>query len=252
MLDFVNPGGSVIFNGDDDKLSAYVPENGTRPVYFGLGENCSFRAENIVNRGLKGTDAEFVTPVSRFSAHINIPGSHMVHSALAGIAVGYALGMNDTQIAAGIQANVPIAGRNNLIETKDFMIIDDCYNANPVSTKASLDVLACADTRTVAILGDMFELGEKEKEMHYEVGRHAAEDQIDVLVCIGGLSQETARGAEEAASENTDAGIQVCRYETKADFYLDMKKILQGGDTILVKASHGMEFSEIIEKLQNF
>ena len=83
----------------------------------------------------------------------------MVLNALAGIAAGYALGMNDEEIKAGIEALVPLAGRNNLIETDSLTIIDDCYNANPASTKASLDVLAKADTRQIAVLGDMFDWG---------------------------------------------------------------------------------------------
>lgn len=87
----------------------------------------------------------------------------MVLNALAGIAAGYALGMNDEEIKAGIEALVPLAGRNNLIETDSLTIIDDCYNANPASTKASLDVLAKADTRQIAVLGDMFELGADRK-----------------------------------------------------------------------------------------
>ena len=79
----------------------------------------------------------------------------MIYNALAGVAVGYALGMNNDEIARGIEKLVPIAGRNNLIEAKHYTIIDDCYNANPASMKSSLDVLAYADTRKVAILGDM-------------------------------------------------------------------------------------------------
>ena len=80
----------------------------------------------------------------------------MVYNALAATAAGYALGMTDSEIAQGIKANVPIAGRNNLIEGAHYTVIDDCYNANPASMKSSLDVLAYADTRTVAVLGDMF------------------------------------------------------------------------------------------------
>ena len=86
----------------------------------------------------------------------------MIYNALAGVAVGYALGMNNDEIARGIEKLVPIAGRNNLIEAKHYTIIDDCYNANPASMKSSLDVLAYADTRKVAILGDMGELGADE------------------------------------------------------------------------------------------
>ena len=133
-----------------------------------------------------------------------------------------------------------------MIETEKFLIIDDCYNANPISTKSSLDVLATADTRKVAILGDMFELGENEKELHYNVGRHAAQKEIDVCICIGNLSQETARGATSCSN------CQVKHFETKKDFLAQAGALLKTGDTILVKASHGMEFPEILEKLQKY
>ena len=78
MFDYMNPNGTIILNGDDDKLREFTPQNGITPVYFGLDPSCPFHADHIVSRGLKGTDAEFITPKSRFQAHINIPGSHMV------------------------------------------------------------------------------------------------------------------------------------------------------------------------------
>ena len=246
MFKYMNPEGTIILNGDDDKLRGFVPENGVSPVYFGLDPSCPYHAEKTENKGLRGTDAEFVPPDSRFRAHISIPGGHMVYNALAGIAVGTALGMTPDEMARGIEALVPIAGRNNLIETERWSIIDDCYNANPASMKSSLDVLACADTRTVAILGDMFELGASEKEMHYEVGAYAAEKGISVLICIGGLSAETARGARESADS---AAMEILHYSTKEDFFKEMNDVLKKDDTILVKASHGMEFTEIVNFL---
>lgn len=256
MIDYMNPKGTVIMNGDDDKLRGFKPQNGLVPVYFGLESSWPYHAEQITSRGLKGTDAHFVTPSSSFDAHISIPGSHMVYNALAATAVGYALNMSDKEIAAGIRANVPISGRNNLIEGTHYTVIDDCYNANPASMKSSLDVLAYADTRTVAILGDMFELGPKEKEMHYNVGRHAAEKGINVLICIGNLSAEIARGAEKAAVSRTvqadasaTANMEIHHYASKSDFFEDAGNVLRDGDTILVKASHGMEFPEIVNRL---
>ena len=179
----------------------------------------------------------------------------MVYNALAAVAVGYALGLTDEEIAQGIASNVPIAGRNNLIEGKCYTVIDDCYNANPASMKSSLDVLAYADTRTAAVLGDMFELGADEKKMHYNVGVHAAEKGIDVLICIGALSAEIARGAREtvnsteAENGTPSAGMEIHHYKTKAEFFEDAENVLREGDTILVKASHGMEFPEIVERL---
>lgn len=245
MFQYMNPDGTIIFNGDDDKLITYSPENGITPIYFGLGENSSYRAEQIANNGLRGTNATFVTPKSRFSAHISIPGEHMVHNALAGIAVGYALGMSDAEIKAGIEALIPLAGRNHLIETNTYTIIDDCYNANPISMKASIDVLSKADTRTVAILGDMGELGAKEKEMHYDVGQHTATAGIHVLICIGTLSEELARGAKE-----TGCNIQIYHYPDQEHFFAEMSSILEKDDTILVKASHAMAFEKIVKKLE--
>ncbi len=245
MFQYMNPDGTIIFNGDDDKLITYSPENGITPIYFGLGENSSYRAEQIANNGLRGTNATFVTPKSRFSAHISIPGEHMVHNALAGIAVGYALGMSDAEIKAGIEALKPLAGRNHLIETNTYTIIDDCYNANPISMKASIDVLSKADTRTVAILGDMGELGAKEKEMHYDVGQHTATAGIHVLICIGTLSEELARGAKE-----TGCNIQIYHYPDQEHFFAEMSSILEKNDTILVKASHAMAFEKIVKKLE--
>lgn len=250
MLAYMNPEGTIIFNGDDDKLITYVPENGVKPVYFGLGENASYRAEQIENKGLRGTDATFITPESEFSAHISIPGEHMVHNALAGIAVGYALGMNDAEIKAGIEALKPLAGRNHLIETDTYTIIDDCYNANPVSMKASIDVLAKADTRTVAILGDMGELGAKEKERHYDVGIHTVKAGINVLICIGTLSAELVRGAAETAADSSNENIiEIHHYADKNAFFAEMSSVLKKDDTILVKASHAMAFEEIVNKL---
>ena len=169
----------------------------------------------------------------------------MVYNALAGIAVGYALGMTDDQIKAGIEALVPLAGRNNLIETGKFTVIDDCYNANPVSMKSSIDVLKKADTRTVAVLGDMFELGDNEKAMHFDVGVHAAKSGVDVLICIGALSEEMAKGARE-----TNAEMEIHHYADKDTFFEEMDRVLEDGDTILVKASHGMAFAQIVERLQ--
>ena len=86
MFAFMNPDGTIILNGDDDKLRRFTPDNGIQPVYFGLDPSCPYHAEQIRNMGLKGTTAEFVTPSERFEAHISIPGDHMVYNALAGIA----------------------------------------------------------------------------------------------------------------------------------------------------------------------
>lgn len=243
MFDFAQPDAKFILNGDDDKLITVKEWDGYNPIYFGLSTELDAYAEDIHSLSLKGTTCTLHMGDNSIEVLIPIPGHHMVYNALAGALVGRQLGLNMDEIKAGIESLVPVSGRNNMIATDSFLIIDDCYNANPISTKASLDVLATADTRKVAILGDMFELGENEDILHYGVGQHAAEKSIDLVICIGELSRETARGASYSDSE-------VRHFESKADFLAQADTLLKKGDTILVKASHGMEFPEIVEKLQ--
>lgn len=245
MFDYMQPDAKIILNGDDDKLITVKDVKGQTPRFFGLSTEHDAFATDIHGMSLKGIGCTLHLGDNAMDVVIPIPGEHMVYNALAGALVGQELGLTADEIKAGIEALVPVSGRNNLIETESLFIIDDCYNANPVSMKASLDVLATVDTRTVAILGDMFELGENEKELHAECGVHAAEKEIDVLICIGELSKNTVEGAVKNGSKTA-----VWHFDTKADFFIKADALLQKGDTVLVKASHGMEFPEIVEYLQ--
>lgn len=170
----------------------------------------------------------------------------MIYNALAGVAVGYALGMNNEEIARGIEKLVPIAGRNNLIEAKHYTIIDDCYNANPVSMKASLGVLQDGLGRKIAIIGDMKELGEHEAQLHYEVGEYASALNIDGILCVGSLMKNLAK-----AVEKTNPNMYIIHMDTLDELLTQLPELTKKGDTLLVKASHSMNFAEIVKVLQN-
>ena len=243
MFEYRQPNAKIVLNGDDDKLITVKNSEDKSPLYFGLSTDMDAYADNIHSLSLKGTSCTLHLGDNAIDVIIPIPGHHMVYNALAGALVGRELGLTSEEIKSGIEALVPVSGRNNMISTDSLLIIDDCYNANPVSMKASVDVLATADTRKVAILGDMFELGENENELHRGVGVHAAEKEIDVLVCIGALSKNIAEGAANSKTA-------VHHFETKADFLNVVETLIKKDDCILVKASHGMEFPEIVEKLQ--
>ncbi len=274
MFDYMQPDAKIILNGDDDKLITVKEVKGQIPKFFGLspehdafstdihslslkGIGCTLHlGDNLSGEICEGTSKDVDEHRTSFDVVIPIPGEHMVYNALAGALVGQELGLTAEEIKAGIEALTPVSGRNNLIETESLLIIDDCYNANPVSMKASLDVLALADTRKVAIMGDMFELGTDEKELHAGCGRHAAQKGIDVIVCIGGLSKHAASGALSILSASDDPNTweaksyKVYHFAAKSDFFAEAKNIFQKGDTVLVKASHGMEFPEIVEYLK--
>ena len=244
MFQDMKPGGSVVLNGDDPLLSTIGPVKGSDPIFYGLDQDKNvIYATDVEPLGLKGTSCTIHLPEGSFSCVVPIPGIHMVSNALAGSAVGSKLGLTTEEIKRGIESLPSIPGRNHIIQTDRLILLDDCYNANPVSMKASLDILNMGIGRKVAVLGDMGELGPDYAALHRSVGEYAAEIGIDLVCAIGPMSKEIAEGA---ASDGTKA----LWFETKADFLAQTKDILKDGDNVLIKASHGMEFPEIVEALR--
>lgn len=243
IFDFMNPKGMVVVNGDDDKLATIHEVYGKAPVTFGMNKQNAIWADHIENRGLLGSCADIHMGDAVVHAIIPLPGEHMIYNAMAAAAVALQFGMSKEEIAAGISHVEAVAGRSHLVEAGDKVIIDDCYNANPVSMKAAIDLLATAPGRKVAILGDMFELGENEKAMHGEVGEYAAEKGIDLILCVGELS-------EAMYQEAVGSGGNAKYYETREALEAVLNEILQQGDTVLVKASHSMAFENLVKCIQ--
>lgn len=244
----LKPDGVVILNGDDDKLSTVEQVAGRKPVFYGIkGRNLcetSVCADAVTEHGLEGMTAEFHTPQGDMEVFIPIPGEHNVYNALAATCVAEQLGLSMDEIKCGIAAASTISGRTNLIHTKGMTVIDDCYNANPVSMKASLDVLSKAGGRKIAVLGDMGELGEDEKQLHYEVGTYAGTLPIDLLFCVGTLSGKLAEGAKKQ-----NPTLTVKHYATREEMTEELLATVKEGDAVLVKASHFMEFPKVVAAL---
>lgn len=244
IFDFLPENGHIILNGEDDKLATIQEVKGIRPIFFGFEKEDGVWADHMQAQGLAGISCQIHTPQGSFEVKIPIPGLHMVLNALAGTAVGLQYGLTLTQIQAGIESLQPVAGRFHIVQTDDYTIIDDCYNANPVSMKSSLSVLADALGRKVAILGDMGELGAKEQELHREVGSYAASLDIDRFLTVGPLAKHIADGILAAHPE-----ADVICYENLQELLHDLDHQLAKGDTILVKASHFMHFEKLVENL---
>ena len=249
VFDHLKPDATVILNGDDDKLVTVKEVQGRRPIYFGLNEEFPLYADEIESKGLKGIACRIHTPKGTFSVVVPIPGHHMVYNALAGTAVGLAYGMELSEIQKGIESLQSLSGRFHIIENEKYTIVDDCYNANPMSMKASLDILKDAMGRKVAILGDMGELGENEKELHREVGTFAGNCGIDLLICVGTLAKEIAEAAKESSIQ-AEKQLEAVSFDTLEELLMHLGEQVKQGDTILVKASHFMNFGKIVEALQ--
>ncbi len=250
------------------------------PTFFGFGQENDIYANHIVKKGLDGIECRICVAkklsadqtaktlsssapqntldahtmagernaeesVDTFTVQIPIPGIHMVMNALAATAVGLHYGLTFDEIRAGIESLQPVSGRFHIIHTEQFTIIDDCYNANPMSMKASLEVLQDGLGRKVAILGDMGELGGEEEQMHREVGEAAGEMDIDLCICVGPLSAQIAAGVNTVNAEMPT--VVLPNLQT---LLAQLGSLVQKGDTILVKASHFMHFEKVVAKLE--
>ena len=233
MFQNARPGASYVLNGDDEKLATLQTVNGTEPVFYGISDKNRYHAENIQNNGEGGVSCTLCYDDTRLDVVIPAIGNYMVANALAAVAVGRLLGMNEDELKAGVQAYKTVGSRANVINTGGIRIIDDCYNANPNSVRASVDTLVNFGGRTVAILGDMKELGTNELPLHFETGRYAHDKGVALVLAVGPLAKELAKGADGRWFESIEALEQ------------ELPGLLLPGDTVLVKASHSMQFEKI-------
>ncbi len=246
IFDYMKADGEIVVNGDDDKLVTLEDVKGIRPIRFGLSQSNDVWADEIVSRGLKGISCRIHTEKGSFEAEIPASGQHMVYNALAGCAVGLHFGLSLEEISRGIASYETVNGRFHIIETESCTVIDDCYNANPVSMKASLQTLQAGENRKVALLGDMGELGTDEAALHAEVGIYAAGLDLDMICCAGSLTEHLARAVQEA-----DPSKEVHYFREKKELLEQLPQLLKKGDTVLVKASHFMEFTELVDALKD-
>lgn len=242
IFDYMNPDGYVLVNGDDDKLAGLMQKGNHAPVHFGLEPKNEIFASDILSRGLHGTHAVIHASMQVFPVEIPLPGEHMVRNALAAAGVGFLMGLTAQEVKEGISAVESVGGRSNVMRLPACTLIDDCYNANPASMHSALDLLSTAQGRKVAVLGDMFELGEEEERLHSEVGDYAAAKGIDVVVCVGRLAKCIYKHAK-------GPGTDSFYFQTRDEMLEKLPGILKKQDTILVKASHGMQFEKVVERI---
>jgi len=211
-----------------------------RKITFGLEEHNDVRAINIEAEGIDAVNFDIVSKEGQFRARLPAYGSHLAALAPAAVIVARLLGLTDNEICKGFMSFIPVEGRSRIINTGEIILIDDCYNANPNSVIAALTSISALPGRHIAILGDMLNLGEHSRSMHIEVGAFAAKCGIDVLLCQGDLSRDMYDGYNSAGGAN--AG----HYASKKELTDDIPEQISKGDAILVKASRGMHFEELL------
>ena len=243
MMPYVKKNGSVFVCGDDDLLAHYGYA-GLDIFTFGTKEDCNIHAENVVVNGKDGITCDIVFFDRRIPVTIQAYGKHMILAALGAAAVCMNFGMSDRDIAAGIAAYQPVGGRAAVEVADGYTIINDCYNANPDSMKSAIESLAMCPGRTVAVLGDMYELGSESVNMHREMGEVCVKEGIKKLITCGELGADIAVAAKEQGM--TD----VTHFADTASLSAVIGDLVEAGDYVLVKASHGLHLEAVVEALR--
>ena len=241
--------GAVILNADDPYYDFFRRRARCPVVSFGLRGQADVRGSHVRPQG---TRTEFRLHVTgrqrshRLSLHVH--GTHNVLNALAAIAVGHVLGLSVAKMAAGLSRFRPVAMRSQVSSWRGIRVIQDYYNANPDSMKAAVTLLKelGAGHRTIAVLGDMLELGTETRKLHREVGAFIAGSHVSLLIACGKLGRELARGASAEGMPPS----RIFEARRVGDAVSVLKRLVEPGDVVLLKASRAMGFECLVDGLR--
>ena len=232
ILEYMDPGGKLILNADDEYLRTI--KTNLKTVWFGFDKQADFYADKInlepdgINFRLNG----------KWDISLGVLGRHNVSNALSAIACAWDFGISIEEIRDALKEfRVP----NMRMEVKrfgDIKIINDTYNANPQSMKQAIEALRdmATEGRKILIAGDMLELGTFSGRFHHLVGKQAAESGFDLIVAVGKLAEHVGKGAQEAGMSERKIKLCVLMKDARAKVATLIKK----GDTILVKGSRAV------------
>jgi UDP-N-acetylmuramoyl-tripeptide--D-alanyl-D-alanine ligase len=207
-----------------------------------------YTISDICDFGDKGIKYTLETLTETIDISLPLPGAHNATNATLAIAAGELLGITPAEAAQALASAQLTEKRLAIKEARGIKIIDDTYNACPASVMSAITTLMKTDAdkegRRIAIIGDMYELGQETENGHRQVGEFAAESGVDILIAVGDLARDYVAGAGgHMPTEN------VLYFPEKAELIECLPEIVRAGDIIMVKASRGMKMEEIVNAL---
>ena len=235
-------GAPLVLNADNDLLPAAQIPSRLRAVWFGIeAENADVRATDIT-AGANGTAFRIVDrEYGSFAASIPTVGLHTVYDALAAYAAATRMGLDAARCAAALADYQTTGMRQHIVEHGGVTFIEDCYNASPDSMRAALSVLKeMPNSRKIALLGDMLELGTASEEGHRSTGAWVADAGVDQLIAYGPCSAAMAEAAKAR-------GVATVHCQTAAEVLQYLRQFVRPGDAVLAKASHAMGLEQLLQ-----
>jgi UDP-N-acetylmuramoyl-tripeptide--D-alanyl-D-alanine ligase len=237
--------GVAVLNADDPRVAGMARDTRARVLTYGRDRQAHVRVVGEPVDDARGLVFTLESGGASEEITLGLAGRHNVTNALAAAAAGVALGFSLADIARGLAAVPPVAGRCVWRQAGAVSILDDTYNASPVSVRAALDAVNAhrRGRRVIVVLGDMLELGAITDEAHREVGRAVAALPADEFVGLGRATQLAVEAAK-------DAGLSEARHLTTfEDTVAHLLKRLTAGDVVLVKGSRGMRMERVVDAL---
>jgi UDP-N-acetylmuramoyl-tripeptide--D-alanyl-D-alanine ligase len=237
--------GTAVLNADDRYFETLKKKCSGRVLSFGIENKADVSACDI-KQGTDFTDFTLTAVGSKVNVRLRTVGRHNIYNALAAAAAATTVGMSIDAVKYGLEDFAPVAMRSELKVMSGRTVLADYYNANPGSVKAAIETLISlrGDMKSVAVLGDMLELGDTADEAHREIGRTAARLGVDVLITVGTLSRHMLEGAQEAGMPKSNLFAAGSHAEA-GDL---LKKHSKNGDAVLIKGSRGMKMEKIMEE----
>ena len=248
ILDNMDPRRTAVLNGDDPHIRKIASDWKGDKIWFGLSEKCDIRAGNIKKESEDGMTCRLKYGGTEGDVHLPFLYHSYLYNFLAASAIALTQGIPVEDIIKCSGDLVPLPDRGRLYRLKNgIRLIDDSYNSNPTALESALGALSeIRAERHVAVLGDMLELGQKEREFHREAGRQAHVTGWDLLVTVGPMGQDIKEGAMEAGMDRS----QIYSFQTSEEAARLTPTILQSGDLVLVKGSRGIHTEKIVVSIK--
>jgi len=247
ILEGMNESGILVINNDNDLLHQYYLKNKDNNIItFGTINESKYIAKDISS---DESSSNYNLNISNINHNfkVNLPGNHQILNSLCAISIGILFNIPIEDIKDGIN-NFELTKRRMQIEKiNNITIINDCYNANIDSMKNAIDYLgSLKNTRKIAILGDMLELGNYSESLHRELGKIVLNNNIDILITVGDATKYTIDEVRK------DKLTNVYAFDNNKEALIKIKELIQEEDTLLIKSSLGMNFIEIYNGIKEF
>jgi len=240
----VRSGGAIVVNGDREMLIRLISQPQAMMIRFGTSKDCDMRMTNLT---IQGQGLEFQIN-GKFKIALPVLGSHNAMNCLAAVVVARRMGFEIPEIGEILKNFKLPSMRLELMTLGDYQVLNDAYNANPMSMRSALEVLEQFPTkaRRVFCCGQMMELGDQSEQFHRELGKKIGSSTVDVVIFVGGFA---AQMAEEAVGAGMGAE-RIFSFPTSQEAAQEIGTILRKGDLVLVKGSRSMKMERIIESMK--